>query len=115
MVLEAATQVFEADNRGVQVIKSFTLHDVALQAALVVPEDDQGVEVLLTLQPVALNITSNYEHMYEFCITSVTSSNRQEPEDRFIEHSRGRVRIGLNSAGKSGCSRHTQSIIIQQA
>lgn len=68
----------------------YELLDVALHKALIVPEDDRGIEVLFTLQREKLNNTSDYESQFSFILTSVNPLNG---EDTFVEHCRGTIKV----------------------
>lgn len=50
MAIEAITQINEDSAAPVEVT-GYTLRDVSIKAALVIPEDDDGIETLFTLQP----------------------------------------------------------------
>lgn len=98
MAIEAATQEVEDNDIRLDKIKSYELHDVAFLAALVVPEDDRGVEIILTLCPVHLNNSSNYKNQYTFVISSITMSDDGEQS---LEHSRGRISVIIDDTGTS--------------
>ncbi|KAK8102439.1 KR domain-containing protein [Apiospora sp. TS-2023a] len=63
MAVEAVTQMNEAGSSPVPVA-GYTLRDVAIKAALVVPDDDDGIETLFSLQP------SRHAHWWEFHVSS---------------------------------------------
>jgi acyl transferase domain-containing protein len=50
MAIEAITQMNETSGSPVE-ITDYTLRDVSIKAALVVPDDNDGIETLFTLQP----------------------------------------------------------------
>ncbi|KAI0508959.1 hypothetical protein F5B22DRAFT_658737 [Xylaria bambusicola] len=94
MVLEAATQIVEAEGLLASDVEYYDVQDVSLSTALIVPEDDFGVETLLTLRPTSLNSVSRHKWLHDFTLTSVVN---EEGVDIFVEHCRGRVEIGLEN------------------
>ena len=97
LVLEAATQALEIEGKNAADIQSYEFRDVTLQKALIVPEDDRGIETLLTLRPAPLNTTQRYEARFEFVLTSVVNENGA---DNFTEHCRGLIDVDLELHGK---------------
>lgn len=59
--LEAATQVVEVDGCQAADIQSYEFRDVPLQNALMVPDNDLGVEVLFSMRLVSLNSTTRFD------------------------------------------------------
>lgn len=51
-------------------IKSINLKDIVVKNALIIPNTDEGVEVLLELQPVTLSAKSHSDTWYEFKVFS---------------------------------------------
>lgn len=97
MALEAITQAIELDGIDSRDIRSYDLRDVVLQTALIVPDDNEGVELLLALHQVSLSNNSVHKFLYSFVITSVAKSNNDE---LFIEHARGQVGVDFEDQGK---------------
>lgn len=97
MIYEAATQIVEARGRSEADVEYYDIQDVSLSTALIVPEDDFGIETLFTLRPAALNATSRHQWLFEFTLTSVAN---EEGVDTFVEHCRGRVEVGFEQYGK---------------
>jgi hypothetical protein len=93
MALEAATQCIEIDGKAPETIDSFEFRDVTLQNALLIPEDDAGIEILFTLRPAALNSTLRYESRYDFRLTSVAN---ESGKDVFVEHCKGSVDVSFD-------------------
>ncbi|MCJ1424399.1 hypothetical protein MMC29_002287 [Sticta canariensis] len=98
MALEAATQVIEIDGIDSQNIRSYELRDIILHTALIVPDNNRGVDLLLALHQVSLSNNSYHKYLYTFIVTSVTESNNGE---YFIEHARGHVGVNFEDSGKS--------------
>lgn len=98
MALEAATQVIEIDGIDSQNIRSYELRDIILHTALILPDNNHGVELLLALHQVSLSNNSYHKYLYTFIVTSVTMSNNDE---HFIEHARGHVGVNFEDSGKS--------------
>lgn len=98
MALEAVTQALEIDGINHRDITSYHLRDVVLHAVLIIPDDNHGVELLLALHQVCLSNNSYHKFLYTFVITSVNKSNN---DDHFIEHARGHVSVDFENSGKS--------------
>lgn len=83
MAVEAATQI--AELRGIDAgdVTAYDLENVILKSALVVPMDDDGVEVLVAFRPEKLDGLH-----FGFTVTSVTNSGGK---DIFTEHVTGTV------------------------
>lgn len=96
IALEAATQAVELNDRIASDIQTYEFRDVSLQNALIVPEDDRGIEVLFTLRPASLNNTTRHESRFEFALTSVVSENGK---DSFVEHCRGAIHVSFEHDG----------------
>ncbi|KAL8783267.1 MAG: hypothetical protein Q9213_004743 [Squamulea squamosa] len=90
IALEAATQAIEVDGIREVDIQSYEFRDVHLQNALIVPEDDLGVEILFSMRPADLNSTTRYDTRYVFMLTSVVTGDE---EDRFVDHCRGTIEV----------------------
>ncbi|KAM7205885.1 hypothetical protein V8F33_000715 [Rhypophila sp. PSN 637] len=87
MAAEAALQTAELNGLGLSSIKCFSFEDVVLTAALLVPDDDRGVELLTSLKPEAGPISGN-ETQWSFTVTSVMNADGQ---DVFTEHCHGKI------------------------
>ncbi|TGO27521.1 hypothetical protein BPAE_0041g00680 [Botrytis paeoniae] len=68
MAIEAATQAVEVNGGFEEEISSYEVQDVSLQKALVIPEEDGGIEILFTFV---------------------------NGEDNFVEHCRGTVHVNF--------------------
>ncbi|KAI4198757.1 MAG: hypothetical protein LQ350_005080 [Teloschistes chrysophthalmus] len=86
-------------------IQTFEFTDVSLQNALIVPEDDLGVETLFSMRPASLNNTTRYETRFDFILTSVASKNNEET---FVDHCRDTVNVVLPQQN------HQQSDLIKE-
>ena len=74
MAIEAITQINEQSLSPV-VIGGYTLRDVSIETALVTPDDDTGVEVLITLYPAAQGKSNHNDtkSWWDFSVTSVSA------------------------------------------
>ncbi|KAI0401422.1 hypothetical protein F4802DRAFT_601014 [Xylaria palmicola] len=91
MVLEAATQFVEIEGLSASDIEYFDIRNVSLSKALIVPEDDFGIETLFTLRPATLNAVARHRRLFDFVLTTVSNENGV---DIFTEHCRGQVEVG---------------------
>ncbi|KAI1858549.1 uncharacterized protein JN550_012596 [Neoarthrinium moseri] len=92
MALEAATQIAELGGLKVSDVEYYDIQNVSLSKALIVPEDDLGIETLFTLRPTPLNKTTRHVWLFDFVLTSVSN---EFGVDNFVEHCRGQVEVGL--------------------
>ncbi|KAK5987499.1 Hybrid PKS-NRPS synthetase pynA [Cladobotryum mycophilum] len=65
MAIEAVLRTEE-----VETVKNIHLKDIVIKSALIVPNNDEGVEVLLELKPVTLSSKSHSDTWYEFKVFS---------------------------------------------
>lgn len=92
MAIEAAHQ--RALDRSVEV-SGFTLREITVGAALLIPEYQPEVETLITLRPYNEGTRSTSDIWDEFCIFSVTE------DDSWTQHCRGLISV-------QRVSRHTE-------
>ena len=85
MAIEAASQ--RATERSVTNMIGYKLREISVGAALIVPEQDGEVEVLVTFKPYTESIRSPSDVWDEFCVFSVTNDNS------WTEHCRGLVSV----------------------
>ncbi|OTA87488.1 hypothetical protein M434DRAFT_35325 [Hypoxylon sp. CO27-5] len=90
MAVEAASRTYE-DFREPLKIKGYHLSDVVIKRALVIPEDDYGVEVLTSMELVDV-ATAQSPAWATFSISSV----RRDTEE-WTEHSIGRVKVEVET------------------
>lgn len=95
MAVEAALQAAEVHAVDISSIQRFEFQDVLLSAALLVPDDDHGLELLTSLKPELESTTSNGAQ-WSFTVTSVLNANG---DDVFTEHCHGKVAYSLESQG----------------
>lgn len=96
MIIEAMTQTIEINGIDISKITNFEMEQIQLKAALIVPTDSHGIEVLVSLRPTDLDDANHYDSLYDFSITSVTSSSNY---DSFTEHAHGKIGFVLGSSG----------------
>ncbi|KAK3945065.1 hypothetical protein QBC46DRAFT_455714 [Diplogelasinospora grovesii] len=95
MAVEAALQAAEVHALDISSIKSFEFQDVLLSAALLVPDDDRGVELLTSLWPEPGNgYTTSNGAQWTFTVTSVMNA---DGDDVFTEHCHGKVAYSFGS------------------
>ncbi|KAJ2990433.1 hypothetical protein NUW58_g2948 [Xylaria curta] len=73
MAMEAIRQINEMSENPVTNIECYVLRDVSIQQALVTPDDDDGVEVLLNMRPYGYDQGTNEgaSKWWEFNVSSV--------------------------------------------
>ena len=72
MAIEAINQINEDSPTPVEVT-GYTLRDVSIKAALVIPDDNDGIETLFTLQPSVYTDTAGLE-WWDFNVSSCTQA-----------------------------------------
>ena len=97
VALEAATQAIEVEGGRASDIHCCEFQDVSLQNALIVPEDDLGVEILFSMRLANLNNATRHKARFEFLLTSVVTENE---EDKFVDHCRGTINVVLEPHSK---------------
>lgn len=91
MAVEAASRIYNEFPEPLK-IKGFSLCDVAIKKALVIPEDDHGVEILTSMELIDIS-TARSQTWATFSISSVGRETNV-----WSEHSTGRVRIEVEVA-----------------
>ena len=95
IAVEAALQAAEVHAIDISLIHSFEFQDVLLSAALLIPDDDRGLELLTSLRSEPGNATSNGAQ-WSFTVTSVMNA---DGDDVFTEHCHGMVAYSFESQG----------------
>ena len=72
MAMEAITQLNEDGASPVQ-IHGYVLRDVSIKAALVTPDDDNGIEVVLAMQPSIHSEEETRKTWWDFNVSSISS------------------------------------------
>jgi acyl transferase domain-containing protein/NADPH:quinone reductase-like Zn-dependent oxidoreductase len=88
MALEAVTQMNETSSTPAEII-SYTLRDVAIKTALVVPDDNDGIETLFNLQQ------SVHPDWWEFSVSS------RSQDGHWNSHMMGTVGINKRAPGQA--------------
>lgn len=98
MAIEAITQM-NTDSVVPAEIYSFTLRNVSIKTALVVPDNDNGVETLFSLRchkngpaPPAKNLS---QQLYTFSVSSIAVQG-----DIWNEHATGMIGFNMSTRGK---------------
>ncbi|KAF1841194.1 polyketide synthase [Cucurbitaria berberidis CBS 394.84] len=90
MAMEAVTQINEMAEKPSK-INSYVFRDIAIQQALVTPDDDNGIEVLLNMRPSCLGMDEGDKQWWEFNVSSVSSEGHRK------NHMAGSISININS------------------
>lgn len=77
MAMEAVTQINEI-SESLSDIESYVFRDIAIQQALVTPDDDNGIEVLLNMRPSLLSTDEADGHWWDFNVSSVSSEGHRK-------------------------------------
>ena len=85
------------NGRNVQRV-NYELRDLPLLAALLIPDDDKGIDILTTVRPASLSHKASFKSMYDFVVSSILLS---ENGDQHIENARGKICIISNTIGKA--------------
>ena len=80
MAMEAVAQIHETAG-NLQSITGFRLRDITIKTALVIPNDDDGVEVLLNMRKMGLD---DAQEWYGFSVKSINNGV-------WTEHSSGLI------------------------
>lgn len=97
LALEAASQLVERDGLSTNSVEYYNIRNVSLSKALIIPEDDFGVETLFTLRPATLNDVSRHQWTFDFVLTSIAT---EDGSDTFVEHCRGQIEVEFEKYGK---------------
>lgn len=87
MAIEAASQAYVWDISDPLTITGFSLQNVSIKSAMRIPDDDYGVEVLLSMQLLE-SITAKTPSWTSFSISSVARESQA-----WTEHCTGQVRV----------------------
>ncbi|KAI2617417.1 putative polyketide synthase [Hypoxylon sp. NC1633] len=94
MAVEAVTQLNDLSDKPVE-IDSYVLRDVSIKKALVTPDDDDGIEVLLNLRPSVYGESEAKTTWYDFSVSSIDMEGVKK------EHMAGSVSINTHPRGKA--------------
>ncbi|KAL8969810.1 MAG: hypothetical protein Q9183_001817 [Haloplaca sp. 2 TL-2023] len=92
MACEAITQLNELSEKPVTV-EGYVLRDVSIKNALVTPDDDNGIEVLLDMRQSIHNETDSQTAWWDFAVSSVSA------EDIRKNHMAGSISINSRRRG----------------
>lgn len=104
MAVEAALQTAERQDLGLSAIKRFNFEDVVLTSALLVPDDDRGVELITSLKPV-FETPFGGETQWTFTVTSVMDA---DGKDVFTEHCHGNIGWSTEESETDGLRNESQ-------
>ncbi|EXF75878.1 hypothetical protein CFIO01_00363 [Colletotrichum fioriniae PJ7] len=77
MAMEAVSQINETSDSPV-IIDSYVFRDVAIQQALVTPDDDSGIEVLLNMRSSNLGNGEASKRWWDFNVSSVSTEGHRK-------------------------------------
>lgn len=93
MAIEAVTQVNELSSKPVK-IDGFVLRDVSIKAALVTPDDDDGIEVMFSLRP-SIFTEAEQGQWWDFNVSSVSAAGH------WNDHVTGTIGINSRQRGQT--------------
>jgi acyl transferase domain-containing protein len=94
MVIEAITQVNERSSSA-SGTEGYVLRDVSIKQALVTPDDDTGIEMMLNLRPSVHPPSEDQSPWWDFNVSSVAESGHVK------EHMAGSISITTRRQGSS--------------
>ena len=94
MAIEAITQLNELSDSPVK-IRSYVLRDVSIKKALVTPDDDNGIEVILNMRPSVFGESGSTTTWWDFSVSSIDDENVKK------EHMAGSISINTRPRGKT--------------
>lgn len=90
MAMEAITQLTESAPNAPQ-IHGYVLRDVSIKKALVTPDDDNGIEVMLNMRPSIHNESTDGKEWWDFHVSSVDDAGTQK------DHMTGSISVDTRS------------------
>ena len=93
MAIESITQLNETSDNPVQ-IESYVLRDVSIKKALVIPENDDGIEVMFNIRPSVHSDLDAEMVWWDFSVSSIDADNVKK------DHMAGSVSINTRPRGK---------------
>lgn len=89
MAIEAAAQTYQ-EATGSLTVTGYSIHDMDIKSGLVIPEDENGVEVVLSMTACG-TVSARPAVWSSFTISSVNSNH-----DKWTEHCTGKVRVEIS-------------------
>ena len=93
MATEAITQLNE-DSENPVAIDGYVLRDVSIKTALVTPDDDVGIEVVLSMSPSIYSETDTETHWWDFVVTTISEEGQRR------DHIAGTIAINARDRGQ---------------
>ncbi|CAI7658413.1 unnamed protein product [Penicillium glandicola] len=93
MAMEAITQLSEKEGSASS-IEGYVLRDVSIKKALVTPDDDTGIEVMLSMRPSVHALSEDQSPWWDFNVSSIESGHVKE-------HMAGSISITTRRKGLS--------------
>ena len=94
MAMEAVTQLHELDSSPAK-IESYVLRDISIKAALVTPDDDDGIEVIYNMRPSVYSEANSQNGWWDFSVSSISKDGYQN------DHIAGSISINTRKRGAS--------------
>nr|D2E9X0.1 RecName: Full=Reducing polyketide synthase DEP5; AltName: Full=Depudecin biosynthesis cluster protein 1 [Alternaria brassicicola]ACZ57548.1 polyketide synthase [Alternaria brassicicola] len=101
MAMEAVTQINEMTEKPCK-ITSYVFRDIVIQQALVTPDDDNGIEVLLNMHPSRINTDDSGKQWWDFNVSSVSIEGHRK------NHMAGS--IAIRTSARSGLARKVPNL-----
>ena len=93
MAMEAITQLNETSAKPIQ-IEGYVMRDISIKTALVTPDDDNGIEVILSMRPSIYSETDTKVKWWDFAVISISEDGQQK------DHIAGNISINARSQGQ---------------
>lgn len=94
MAIEAITQLNELSSSPAK-IEGYVLRDISIKAALVTPDDDDGIEVIYNMRPSVYSEATPQNGWWDFSVSSISKDGYQN------DHIAGSISINTRRRGQS--------------
>ena len=94
MAIEAITQLNDISPHPVK-IEGYVMRDISIKAALVTPDDDDGIEVILNMRPCVNNDAGSLNGSWDFSVSSVSEDGHCN------DHIAGSISINTRPRGQT--------------
>ena len=94
MAIEAITQLNDISPHPVK-IEGYVMRDISIKAALVTPDDDDGIEVIFNMRPSVNNDTASLGGAWDFSVSSISEEGHRN------DHIAGSISINTRPRGET--------------
>ena len=94
MAIEAITQLNELSPHPVK-IEGYVMRDISIKAALVTPDDDDGIEVIFNMRPSVNNDSGSLSGAWDFSVSSISEDGHRS------DHIAGSISINTRPRGET--------------